>query len=385
MDPLFCDMRPTGQMHVTIPQLQLFRCSRDDCRKNFWSYGPNIRIRCRHKRGGIETLVAATKQVFRPGNTTKKRRSPQKSKKQMPPLTTQLKNFAAASAAYVADPTHVSQEEYDARLKICEPCPFRQDDRCTQCGCHLRAKAVAKAWRCPLFKWPGDLDMNALGIGILLQHESEKQPLVELIQSYKNASPLTILDCIGDYVPFHNEQVRPAANWRQAMIEFRTYRRDAHSYLFLRPHVRGSQIFTGMHWVQQFAAAGMVSPAYADTRRKLTHNQAKAGPKHWRPVPSISPDAFLITKEVFAALGTPDMGDDLYWALQFYSLRARLAGFVVAEAWNCSQVQNIPQRPPLPQAVQDRAAATFGPYWYMLLSDARTKSPTVLQELTAGG
>ncbi len=75
--------------------------------------------------------------------------------KEAPPLKRQLWNFTKAITEFVADGLKtVSQEEYAARLAICEDCEERRGNRCLKCGCRLSWKARGRAFQCPLEKWP---------------------------------------------------------------------------------------------------------------------------------------------------------------------------------------------------------------------------------------
>jgi hypothetical protein len=72
-----------------------------------------------------------------------------------PPLHRQAWNLARALADFVADGMKtVSEEEYQARLEICDGCDQRRGNRCLKCGCRLTLKARGRAFRCPLDKWP---------------------------------------------------------------------------------------------------------------------------------------------------------------------------------------------------------------------------------------
>lgn len=80
---------------------------------------------------------------------------PQNTERRRPPLKRQLWNLAESLAAFVADGLKtVSKEQYEARLKICDACDQRRDNRCLKCGCNLSLKARGRAMKCPLDKWP---------------------------------------------------------------------------------------------------------------------------------------------------------------------------------------------------------------------------------------
>jgi hypothetical protein len=76
-------------------------------------------------------------------------------RKSFPPLRRQAWNLAQSLAAFVADGcTTLTKEEYEKRLTICDECPERRGNRCSQCGCRLSLKARGRAFCCPLNKWP---------------------------------------------------------------------------------------------------------------------------------------------------------------------------------------------------------------------------------------
>jgi len=74
----------------------------------------------------------------------------------MPSLLEQAFNFLGAIKDFVANPEFVSEEQYKARLEMCNTCEARANDRCADCGCFLAAKAKGAAFHCPRKKWPGD-------------------------------------------------------------------------------------------------------------------------------------------------------------------------------------------------------------------------------------
>ncbi len=73
-----------------------------------------------------------------------------------PSLAKKALNFMGALKDFVADPSFVSKEAYEERLKICDTCPFRSNNTCLKCGCQLSFKAKGNAFHCPEKKWPGD-------------------------------------------------------------------------------------------------------------------------------------------------------------------------------------------------------------------------------------
>ncbi len=81
---------------------------------------------------------------------------------QAPGVVQQVVNFAGAVARHVAGGMQtVTEEEYQARLAVCQGCEHFKDNQCRQCGCRVAGDLMAKArWkeqRCPLGKWPPGL------------------------------------------------------------------------------------------------------------------------------------------------------------------------------------------------------------------------------------
>lgn len=69
-------------------------------------------------------------------------------------------NFATAITKWtLAGMPRRTQAEIDARLAICQACPFLQNDHCTQCGCacveenRLINKLALATETCPHGKW----------------------------------------------------------------------------------------------------------------------------------------------------------------------------------------------------------------------------------------
>lgn len=74
-------------------------------------------------------------------------------------------NFTKAVGNHIADGfKHVTTEELQARLKICDTCEMRDGDRCNSmnCGCILSIKAKWKSERCPLHKWNVPIEITPL-------------------------------------------------------------------------------------------------------------------------------------------------------------------------------------------------------------------------------
>lgn len=76
---------------------------------------------------------------------------------EMPSVGSQAWSFLNSVKDFVADGLKtVTREEYEARMKICDGCDKRVEDRCVKCGCYLSVKAKGRAFKCPLGKWPTD-------------------------------------------------------------------------------------------------------------------------------------------------------------------------------------------------------------------------------------
>lgn len=46
-----------------------------------------------------------------------------------------------------------SDEVFHNRLKTCNICEYRKDDKCSICGCYLKIKARWKSEHCPKSYW----------------------------------------------------------------------------------------------------------------------------------------------------------------------------------------------------------------------------------------
>lgn len=74
----------------------------------------------------------------------------------VPNLFQQMVNFANSSAQHIRNGMkHVDEKEFDRRLSICKECPslIKDQDRCGECGCYLKTKALWESSECPLGKW----------------------------------------------------------------------------------------------------------------------------------------------------------------------------------------------------------------------------------------
>ena len=75
-------------------------------------------------------------------------------KPELPTITTQAVNAWRAAVAFVKTTgAQVEPEEYERRLDICTVCPKRNGDKCSVCGCFLKAKATLQSQDCPIAKW----------------------------------------------------------------------------------------------------------------------------------------------------------------------------------------------------------------------------------------
>ena len=75
----------------------------------------------------------------------------------LPPIREQLTHLKQDLRAAAKDlGRRVTRAQRLERLRICAACPeiMPDDNRCSQCGCVLKAKASLRAWNCDLGKWP---------------------------------------------------------------------------------------------------------------------------------------------------------------------------------------------------------------------------------------
>lgn len=382
MEMLTCQMANTGELHPTVPNLFRYKCQREDCQRYFWSYTDNIKISCRHKRNIVETVVAKTKQLFTPKPRTRQERRAAASKKRRQPGITppsagqKLWNISQSLAEWAAEPGNVSKEAYEKRLQTCNDCPFLRDTSCGICGCFIAVKAKAKAWHCPAFKWDGDIGTDQVKCVIPLQTDEERQDLVMLMQNAQMASRITVLDCIGDYVPFGDERVMRVSNIYDGLREnYESYETKPYAIIVMMPRARGTNVLPGLLWAQQLADAGIVMPVHSATKTRAVTADPSRGKLSWRPVPTVSSDMFLITTATIDKLGMPEPFDDFMWSMQSYSLRARMSGISVVEAWTCAQQQDPkPLLVPSAETVA-KLAAYAGPFWDILLTDSRVRLP----------
>ena len=88
---------------------------------------------------------------------SKKNFQPDKSwTEEMPSIPEMIKRFSRESIKWLKQGAPIcSEEEYSARLNICQACPHLIADkmRCGKCGCKLQFKARMETARCPIQKW----------------------------------------------------------------------------------------------------------------------------------------------------------------------------------------------------------------------------------------
>ena len=70
-------------------------------------------------------------------------------------LTNAVKDMALGREA----PSILREE----RARICGICPFKQEKRCTQCGCFIYTKVALLSSECPIGKWPSSRDAGVHG------------------------------------------------------------------------------------------------------------------------------------------------------------------------------------------------------------------------------
>ena len=82
---------------------------------------------------------------------------------QYPSLGEQVKNFGSSfhelvSRAVQGNRLLAPRDTQLARLETCKACEFfdASQERCTKCGCYLRAKVVFSYETCPIDKWGTD-------------------------------------------------------------------------------------------------------------------------------------------------------------------------------------------------------------------------------------
>jgi|ERR1051326_4596749 hypothetical protein len=61
--------------------------------------------------------------------------------------------FRVVKAAVKGEKVHVSSEESDRRLAICQSCEFFTGTTCLKCGCITKFKTKLATEHCPIQKW----------------------------------------------------------------------------------------------------------------------------------------------------------------------------------------------------------------------------------------
>lgn len=83
-----------------------------------------------------------------------------------PSLLRKALNLAGALVRHAADGlARVGDDEYAARLVICDHCEQKEGTTCRACGCVLALKASWRSEGCPLGKWPGERPRGGCGCG----------------------------------------------------------------------------------------------------------------------------------------------------------------------------------------------------------------------------
>jgi hypothetical protein len=73
----------------------------------------------------------------------------------LPPISKQAVNFGKAVVKRILSGLkNVTEEEYQARLNICNECPLRSGINCSVCGCPIAKKARWATEDCPKSFWP---------------------------------------------------------------------------------------------------------------------------------------------------------------------------------------------------------------------------------------
>lgn len=73
---------------------------------------------------------------------------------QMPPSSMIFKNAISDGMRWVKAGMPIPKESLSIeRLSICKACEFYIDERCSKCGCQMRAKTAIATSFCPIGKW----------------------------------------------------------------------------------------------------------------------------------------------------------------------------------------------------------------------------------------
>lgn len=136
----------------------------------------------------------------------------------MPKFTNQAWNLGKALVDFVAEPELVSNEDYEARLKECDACNYRVNQRCSLCGCMVLAKAKARSQHCPDVRWPGDQEGHRLVPGIsigIISSPRENPTLERTINSLRSSGfgrEQIFLFLEPDAPMYHGDNIIPLRN-----------------------------------------------------------------------------------------------------------------------------------------------------------------------------
>jgi len=77
---------------------------------------------------------------------------------QFPSKSEMVKNVAFSFVNVVGEAFRTgklvaTKEEIKNRMNICETCPYKVENRCSECGCFLTYKVGLNAEKCPKGKW----------------------------------------------------------------------------------------------------------------------------------------------------------------------------------------------------------------------------------------
>ena len=73
---------------------------------------------------------------------------------ELPSIPEMAVNLAKDVSQWVRAGAPISPQELtQQRLGVCQACEFFQNDRCTKCGCYMKAKASMVTAKCPLDRW----------------------------------------------------------------------------------------------------------------------------------------------------------------------------------------------------------------------------------------
>ena len=116
----------------------------------------HVPMNCNFQRDGGEIFCAACGFRYSTAADPAKVKRTCRPKGEMPRLTEMTGNAVRSAIEFVATGAElVDDAEHERRLTICEICENKLPgrNRCTECGCNLRAKAMAKVFQCPIGKW----------------------------------------------------------------------------------------------------------------------------------------------------------------------------------------------------------------------------------------